>query len=480
MAEHARTAGGRGRRIATVAPTALGTVLVVAVSVRHAIVFFTGGVRVEFWPYQGHHRDMVLITVGMVTALAGLLTPAEPPRATRSPSRPAAVVALVVLTAALIVDVSKTATLGFVLPGMREEYGLSTQYAGLLPIAGLTGTVLGSLLWGALVDRLGVRRTLLLSTLGFIATSICGSMPTFTGNLVMCWLMGLAVGGLMPVVFSALTTLVSPSRVPAVGSLIAGVATAGGYLVASQSAALFVPAYGWRSLWLVGAFTGALVLLVLPLVPSTCDVAARSSSPEEAPSSLTGHQQHRRHAFYGFMAGLMALGVLTWVPTVLRSSGLTGGAGERLLAAQSWVSLPVAVILALVLRHSSPQRCARVLAAGAGSALVLFGLVILSGQQGWVLVLSLTATVLFSNAMVASVVPMSSVHYARRVQGRGLGQVAGASKLGGLTGPLALATLVTAPSGFFAVSVVVGSGTVLAGAVMSPRRSPTSGTVKPP
>lgn len=476
-ADTAARSAERGRRTVTAITTTLGTALVVAVSVRHALVFFSGGV--EFWPYQGHHRDMVLIAVGMTTALAGLLIPAEPPRGPRNPSRPAAVVALIVLTAALVVDVSKTATLGFVLPGLREEYGLSAQYAGLLPVAGLTGTVLGSLLWGSLVDRLGVRRTLLLSTLGFIATSICGSMPTFTGNLVMCGLMGLAVGGLMPVVFSALTALVPTCRVPAVGSLVAGIATAGGYLVASQSAALFVPTYGWRSLWLVGAFTGALVLLVIPLVPATCDAAARSS-PEAVPSSLAGHQQHRRHAFYGFMAGLMALGVLTWVPTVLRSAGLTGGAGERLLAAQSWVALPVAVLLALVLRRGSPQRCAQVLAAGAGIALALFGLVIVTGQQGWMLVLSLTATVLFSNAMVASVVPMSSVHYARRIQGRGLGQVAGASKLGGLAGPLALATLITVPLGFFAVSVVVGTGTVLAGVTMGTRRLPVSGRVKPP
>ncbi|WP_026152424.1 MFS transporter [Actinopolyspora halophila] len=470
--------GGRGRAAFTTVAAALGTVVVVAVSVRHAFVFFTGGVGIEVWPHQGHHRDMVLITVGMVVALVGLLIPGVGSSAPRpsAPSRPAAIVALVVLTSALIVDVSKTATLGFVLPGMREEYGLSNQYAGMLPVAGLAGTVLGSLLWGTLVDRLGVRRTLLLSTLGFISTSICGSMPTFEGNLVMCWLMGLAVGGLMPVVFSALTALVRPSQVPAVGSLIAGIATAGGYLLASQSAALLAPDYGWRSLWLVGAFTGGLLLLVLPLVPGTCDNAVRSA-PDTALSSLSGHRQHRLHTFYGFMAGLMALGVLTWVPTVLRSSGVAGGAWESLLAGQSWVALPVAVVLALALRHSAPRHCARVLALGGGIALGLFGLVILTGQQGWALTVALTATVLFSNAMVASVVPMSSIHYASSIRGRGLGRIAGASKLGGLVGPLALATLVGTPAGFFVVSLFVGSGSVVAGIVMG-MRQPRRGRVE--
>jgi MFS family permease len=233
------------------------------------------------------------------------------------PSGVARKVALCVLTFAMIVDVSKTATLGFVLLGMRAEYGISAQEAGLLPVCGLAGTVLGSLAWGCLVDRLGARRTLLLATLGFIATSVCGSMPTFAGNLVMCGLMGFAVGGLVPVVFSAITALVPPHRVPAVGSLVAGIATAGGYLLASQSAVLLGNNHGWRSLWLVGAFTGVLLFLVLPCIPAWCDRAARRPDPswcKEAAAAPDSRQSRGRYVFFGFMAGLVTLGVLSGCP----------------------------------------------------------------------------------------------------------------------------------------------------------------------
>src|SRR5215469_13515891 len=41
---------------------------------------------------------------------------------------------LIVLAVALIVDVMKPATLGFVLPGMKEEYKISTAVASYLPL----------------------------------------------------------------------------------------------------------------------------------------------------------------------------------------------------------------------------------------------------------------------------------------------------------------------------------------------------------
>jgi hypothetical protein len=455
-------------RALSIVPATVGAMLVVMTTGWHAWMFFMHGPM----PSGSHGVDMVLIAVGVLIALGGLLAVPVEKRESRAPSQTATTVALCVLTFAMIVDISKTATLGFVLPGMRLEYGLTAPQAGLLPVCGLAGTVLGSLVWGPFVDRLGVRRTLLLATLGFIATSVCGSMPTFGGNLLMCGLMGFTVGGLVPVVFSAVTVLVPARRVPAVGSLVAGIATAGGYLMASQSAALFGPDYGWRALWLIGAFTGGLLLLVLPLVPGRCDEGVRQLNPEPVASmpETARSGPGRQYAFFGFMSGLVTLGVLTWVPSVLHSAGLTGGAGEKLLAAQAWVALPAAVVLALVLRRHAAERCALVVATGAGVALVVTGTVIASGQQGWLLAGSLTATVLFSNAMVAAVVPMASVHFASRVRGQGIGRIAGASKLGGLAGPLALASVITAPLGFFAVAAVVGGGTIASGVAMARSR----------
>ena len=47
---------------------------------------------------------------------------------------------MLVLTGALVIDVMKPASLGFVLPGMRNEYGLDALTVAWLPFAALCGT----------------------------------------------------------------------------------------------------------------------------------------------------------------------------------------------------------------------------------------------------------------------------------------------------------------------------------------------------
>ncbi|WP_240313700.1 MFS transporter [Sphingomonas carotinifaciens] len=81
----------------------------------------------------------------------------------------------------------KPATLGFVLPGMRGEYGLAKATVALLPFVALTGTTVGSFLGGWLADIYGRRVSILLSTILFVSTPICGAMTSDSWNLAMCF-----------------------------------------------------------------------------------------------------------------------------------------------------------------------------------------------------------------------------------------------------------------------------------------------------
>ena len=88
----------------------------------------------------------------------------------------------------------KAASLGFVTPGMRVKYGLTPRTIALLPFVALTGTTVGSFVWGALADIYGRRAAILLAAVMFVGTSICGAMPSFAWNIFMCFMMGLAAG----------------------------------------------------------------------------------------------------------------------------------------------------------------------------------------------------------------------------------------------------------------------------------------------
>ena len=134
----------------------------------------------------------------------------------------------VVLVVALIVDIMKPATLGFVIPGMADEYSITRQTASWLAITALTGTAVGSVIWGLIADSMGRRSAILISSLMFVGTAICGAMPTFEWNLFMCFLMGASAGGLLPIAFTLMAETVPSRHRGWMLVLLGGIGTTGG------------------------------------------------------------------------------------------------------------------------------------------------------------------------------------------------------------------------------------------------------------
>src|SRR5712691_10174957 len=234
---------------------------------------------------------MALSGAGRVLAAVGLIRP-NPTGAARlairvhsmdeRPLGRADVRLLAILVFGLVIDVMKPATISFILPGARSEYGLATYQITLWPLVALTGTAVGSVVWGAMADRVGRRGGLLLATLLFVATSICGAMPAYWINLVMCFLMGMSAGGMLPLVFALLTEIAPRRHRGPLGVLIGGIGSAGGYLAASGAAALLEPAFGWRVLWLIGLPTGMLLLLFSRYIPESPRFLVMAGREEEA------------------------------------------------------------------------------------------------------------------------------------------------------------------------------------------------------
>lgn len=215
---------------------------------------------------------MALVGAGLALSLAGLVrrVPAPAGRAERYRvvSEPQAgltaahVRLITALSLALVVDVMKPATLAFIMPGMRSEYGLTQGQVSALPVVALTGTVVGSLAWGHLGDRVGRRATVLMSCLVFAATTVCAVMPTFGWNLVMCFLMGAGAGGLIPIAYAMAAESLPPRHRGLVMVLQAGLATVLAYFATSGLALVLIPSFGWRIMWFAHVpFVGLLLLM---------------------------------------------------------------------------------------------------------------------------------------------------------------------------------------------------------------------------
>lgn len=361
---------------------------------------------------------------------------------------------LLVLTLGLVIDVMKPATLGFVLPGMVQEYGIAKSTAALLPLIALIGTTVGSFLWGWLADIYGRRVSILLSTILFVSTAICGAMPEFEWNLLMCFLMGISAGGMLPVVYTLLAEVMPPRHRSWVLVLVGGTGLVGGYLAASAAAHAFEPEFGWRALWLQGFPSGLLLLALARLIPESPRFLAeqgrhaelaemkrrfgivarpRVAAPEDAP---VAHQRHGRLTAALAIAALswsfVNFGLLLWLPSDLQERGYSAGLASGILASSALVALPTIMLAAwLYSRWSSKWTLV-------GTVLLtlsgLIGALLPASLLSWppLLVAVIAMLIVGTNGMIAVLLPYTAENYPLGVRGRATGLVAGSSKFGGV------------------------------------------------
>ncbi len=453
---------------------------------------------------------MALIVVGLGATFFGLVPPrsrrpsaAAPVRVSAlddAPISSAHVALLLVIAAAVTIDVMKPVTLSFVVPGMTGEYGLRSPLnpgggmpVAWLPLAGITGTVLGSFLWGSLADAIGRRASILFAAVVFVATSICGSMPSYEWNLFMCFVMGLGVGGMLPITF-ALMAEVIPARHRGWLMVLVGGDVAGAYIITSWLAAELTPTYGWRILWLIGLPTGLVLLVLNRWIPESPRFLLQRGRHEEAAVVMARYRAtvstdaDRREdpvrartaddqvgggwrqllqgpfsgitlvvSLFGLGVGLVTFGFQLWIPSNLQELGFDQVTSATILRDSALLGFPLTFLIAWLYGFWSAKK-----------TMILLGLVTAASLAGFVvlgdavvddrarLYALLVVPITGISTILAVLIAYASETYPTRIRSRGTGLAAGASKVGGV------AVIAAVVAGLAPPSI---SGTALIGAV---------------
>ena len=352
---------------------------------------------------------------------------------------------------------------------MRTEYGLGSASIAVLPVVALTGTTVGSFIWGALADIYGRRASILLAAVMFVGTSICGAMPSFSWNLFMCFMMGLAAGGMLPVANALLAEIMPTKHRGWCLVLIGGIGTIGGYFATSELSALLQPHFGWRIMWLVGFPTGLILIALSPLLPESARFLLEMGRVEEAreilarfgavirtdqsvatryaePTGTPGGRQSGTPAKSGPRMGLSValtlaalawgfvnFGLMLWLPASLIGEGRSVGLTSTLIARSALIAVPtIAVATYLYSLWSTKQ--VLILAIGITTLGLLATLVrnntafpFLSNP-----LISVSLLIVGTSGVISILMPYAAESFPVRQRGRATGWVAGCSKVGGV------------------------------------------------
>jgi putative MFS transporter len=298
----------------------------------------------------------------------------------------------------------------------------------------------------------------------FIATSICGSMPMFELNLVMCFLMGMAVGGMLPIAFALLAETM-PVRHRSWLMVLIGGDVAGAYVITSLLASWLEPQFGWRVMWLLGLPTGVMLIVLNRWIPESPRfllamgraaearaimerfgarlVAADPGEPDDREPESRYGQLFRSPfggltfgvALFGIGWGLVNNGFLLWLPTNLRAGGLDAAAADRLLADAALIGLPATFVVAWLYGFWSSRWTMIALATLTAATLATFAaLGDEVGRHPRVLQALIVLLLVGTSSMLAMLTPYGSEVYPTRIRARGTGLAGMCARAGGLIG----------------------------------------------
>jgi putative MFS transporter len=474
-----------------------------------AVILVTGGVLLHAPMFlMGRHNHFILygmpigwdMVAGMVAIVGGcgiaaygllprniasqlaasheiVVTPPED-----APLGPAHWGLMSVLVIALIVDIMKPATLGFTLPGMMSEYHVTKATVSSFPFSALAGTVIGSIIWGWLADIYGRKATILLSAIMFVGTSICGAMPSLAWNVGMCFMMGVAAGGMLPVTYALLAEMMPSKHRGWSLVLVGGLGAVGGYFAASGFSALLQPFFGWRILWVLNLPTGLSLVLLGSFIPESAKFLLSRGRAEEAqrvmerfgskarktrPAELVALERGPSvaltgRAFFGklFALSLAAIcfslinfGLLLWLPADLIAKGYSVGLSSELLAQSALIAFPTVFVVAYLYSRWS-TKWSIVTALGVTIA-GLAGVLRLELAGGGSPVPPVALLIIGTNALIAMLLPYTAESFPLRIRGRTTGIVAACTKAGGMFAQLMALFALVPPLGLVSLIIIV-------------------------
>ena len=193
----------------------------------------------------------------------------------------------------------------------------------------------------------------------------------------MCFLMGAAAGGMLPVAYALLAEIMPTRHRGWSLVLVGGIGTIGGYFAASELSALLQPYFGWRIMWFLNLPTGLILVVLSPLIPESARFlqhigrSAKRARLWRASAPSSDRSRHPRMWMHGaahpdilptpapralgtgvaltlaaLAWGFVNFGILLWLPSYLVAEGRSVGLASAIIARSTLIAAPTILVAA--------------------------------------------------------------------------------------------------------------------------------------
>ncbi|MFC6052938.1 MFS transporter [Acinetobacter sp. Ac_877] len=188
-------------------------------------------------------------------------------------------------------DAMDTGLISFILAKMSEDWAMSPTEKGWVVSIGFVGMAIGAVFSGGLADKWG-RKTVFAITLVIysIATAACAFAPNLTWLLVFRFIVGLGLGGQLPVAVTLVSEYI-PSHVRGRFIVLLESFWGLGWLCAALIAYFVIPKFDWHVAFLVGGLPALYAIVIWKKVPESIPYLINRGRIEEAHALVQGFER---------------------------------------------------------------------------------------------------------------------------------------------------------------------------------------------
>jgi AAHS family 4-hydroxybenzoate transporter-like MFS transporter len=401
---------------------------------------------------------------------------------------------------AVLLDGYDNQVLGFALPAMIAEWHAERSLFAPVLAIGLVGVGLGAGLGGLVGDRIGRKAALIGSVVLFaLATGAVAWVHNISPLLVLRLLAGIGIGGVFPNA-AALAAEFSPQKNRPMAVALTIVCVPLGGMIGGLIAAVVLPAFGWRALFLLGGAApltmAAILLWTLPESPrflarrperfadlakilnrfgyavpprvTFIDVTEVSDSKKPALLAIfSPFYLHDTLILWGaFFFNLFAVySVFNWAPALMTSMGLDLANASRTVAAYNFGAVIGAIACAWLIGKFGSRVSMVLMTLLAAICAAVLALLSRGHPNVQDLTIWMALHGLFTNGAQTTLYSLSAHIYKADVRTTGSGTALAIGRIGAIVGSYGGAALVDAGgTRYFAALTValIGTATCLA------------------
>ncbi|WP_409305130.1 MFS transporter [Peribacillus sp. SCS-155] len=364
-------------------------------------------------------------------------------------------------------DAMDVGMLSFIVVALAAEWNLTSESVGWIGSVNSIGMAAGALLFGVLADRIGRKSVFIVTLLLFsIGSGLSAAVSSFALFLILRFLIGMGLGGELPVASTLVSESVAAEKRGRVVVLLESF-WAAGWIIAALISYFVIPEYGWRIALLLSAVPALYALYLRLNLPDSPRFTKKKKTSVLKNMQKVWAKEHSRNTamlwILWFCVVFSYYGMFLWLPSVMSMKGFSLIKSFQYVLIMTLAQLPGYFTAAWFIEKIGRKFVLVTYLIGTAISAYFFG----SAESLPMLITSGMFLSFFNLGAWGALYAYTPEQYPDAIRGTGAGMAAAIGRVGGILGPLLLGYLVardisiSAIFTIFTVAVLIGAFSVL-------------------